>query len=138
MQRGNGIKKTAAIAVLTVLGVLVLLAAASGFLPQTSAYLTDDFVVSEDGRQLTFRVGVASSMGYVRACKDEGGGVKPHYLKFYSTWGGLNSPLGARQEFTLELAPEDTEIYVYHGRGGYELALKKDAASGEWKPVRQL
>lgn len=131
-------KKTAAIAVWMVLGIVVLLAAAAGFLPQTSVYITDDFAVSEDGSQLTFRVGVASSMGYVRDFRDEGGGVKPHYLNFYSAWGGLNSPLGARKEFTLELAPEDTEIYVYRGRNGYELALKKDAVSGEWKPARQL
>ena len=57
---------------------------------------------------------------------------KPHYLRFYSAWGGFNSSIGAKQEFVLELAPEDTEIYVYHGDGGYELALKKDVISGEW------
>ena len=36
----------------------------------------------------------------------------------------------------LELSPEDTEIYVYHGEGGYDLALKKDATSGKWERVR--
>ena len=115
-----------------VLGIVVLLAAAAGFLPQTSVYITDDFAVSEDGSQLTFRVGVASSMGYVRDFRDEGGGVKPHYLDFYSTFGGLNSSFGAKSEFQLDLDEQDTEIYF--GRGdGYELVLYKDAASGEWK-----
>lgn len=124
------------IIILVVLCIIILQVIASGFSIQTSAYITDDFVVSEDGSEITFKVGVGSSMGYVRGYKDEGGGVKPHYLKFYSAWGGLNSSIGAKQEFVLELAPEDTEIYVYHGDGGYELTLKKDVISGEWNRVR--
>ena len=31
--------------------------------------------------------------------------MEPHYLKFYSAWGGFNSSIGAKQEFVLELAP---------------------------------
>lgn len=57
-------------------------------------------------------------------------------MKFYSAWGGFNSSIGAKSEFVLELSPEDTEIYVYHGEGGYDLALKKDATSGKWERVR--
>ncbi len=75
-------------------------------------------------------------MGFVRDYKDEGGGVKPHYLKFYSAWGGLNSSIGAKNKFTLELSPEDTEIYVYHGNGGYDLILEKNSVSGEWQRVK--
>ena len=108
----------------------------SGFAATTSVYITDDFVVSEDGSAITFTVGIGSSMGYVRGYKDEGGGVKPHYLKFYSAWGGLNSSIGAKNKYTLELSPDDTEIYVYHGDGGYDLALEKDSVSGEWHKVR--
>ena len=126
-------KKTAAIAVWMVLGIVVLLAAAAGFLPQTSVYITDDFAVSEDGSQLTFRVGVASSMGYVRDFRDEGGGVKPHYLNFYSAWGGLNSSVGVKNSFPLELSPEDAAIDVCLGDEGCVLALQKDASSGEWR-----
>lgn len=121
---------------LIVLCFIVVFVIASGFSIQTSAYITDDFVVSEDGSELTFKVGVGSSMGYVRAYKDEGGGVKPHYLKFYSAWGGFNSSIGAKNEFVLPLEPEDTEIYVYHGDGGYDLVLQKDVTSGEWERVR--
>ena len=73
---------------------------------------------------------------YVRGFKDEGGGVKPHYLKFYSAWGGLNSSIGAKSEYVLKLDPNDTEIYVYHGDSGYSLALKKDIESGEWFSVK--
>ena len=97
------------------MGILVLWMVASGFAVQTSAYITDDFSVSEDGSEMRFSVG-----------------VKPHYLKFYSAWGGFNSSIGAKNEFVLQLSPDDTEIYVYHGDGGYELALEKTTETGEW------
>ncbi|MGM9615492.1 MAG: hypothetical protein ACI3W7_08190 [Oscillospiraceae bacterium] len=125
-------KKNVIFTILATVCIAFLWMTASGFAVQTSAYITDDFVVSEDGREMTFQVSVGSSMGYVRGYKDEGGGVKPHYLKFYSAWGGFNSSIGAKSEYVLQLEPEDTEIYVYHGDSGYELALKKDASSGEW------
>ena len=129
-------KKKVIIIILVALGLVFLWIIALGFSIPTHTYITDDFVVSEDGSMITFKVGVGSSMGYVRGYKDEGGGVKPHYLKFYSAWGGFNSSIGAKNEFVLELEPEDTEIYLYHGDGGYELALKKDVISGEWYRVR--
>lgn len=109
---------------------------ALGFTVQTTAYISDDFSVSEDGSELTFKVNVGSPMGFVRGYTDKGGNAKPHYLKFYSTWGGFNSPLGAKNEFTLNLDAEDTEIYVYHGNGGYYLALKKNEATGKWYRVQ--
>lgn len=129
-------KKKAGIIILIILCFAFLGIAASGFLIRTDVYILDGFVVSEDGSEITFQAGVASSMGYVRGYKDEGGGVKPHYLKFYSAWGGFNSAIGAKNEYTLKLEPEDTEIYIYHGNGGYELALKKDAESGKWERGR--
>ena len=126
--------------ILTLLGCVVLFIAifliVTGYTVETSAYITDEFSLSEDGSKITFHTGVGSSMGYVRGYKDEGGGVKPHYLKFYSAWGGLNSSLGAKDEYTLPIDENDTEIYVYHGDGGYDLALQKDSVSGEWHRVR--
>lgn len=91
-----------------------------------------DYAVSEDGKAVTFRVAIASSMGYTRGFRDAGGGVKPHYLIFYGCFGGLNSRLGAKSEFTLELSPEDTEIYFNRYDGGYEPVLVKDPVSGQW------
>lgn len=124
-----------------VLSIILCAAAAwiavSGFSVNTGVFITDDFTVSDDGGELTFRVSVGSSMGYVRDYKDEGSGVKPHYLKFYSAWGGLNSRIGAKDEFTLKLSPQDTEIYIYRGDEGYVLALRKDMASGEWYRVNK-
>lgn len=93
----------------------------------------DEYYVSEDGTELSFNVGIASSMGYVRRYKDEGGGVKPHYLKFYSAFGGLNGSWGAKNKFIIALDKEDTEIYFARPDGGYELVLQKNEETGLWE-----
>lgn len=129
-------RKKICLFMLSMLGLIFAWMIISGYSYQTSAYITDQFVVSEDGKELKFTIAVGSPMGYVRGFKDEGGGVKPHYLKFYSAWGGLNSSIGAKSEYVLKLDPNDTEIYVYHGDSGYSLALKKDIESGEWFSVK--
>ena len=129
-------KKKIIIILLTLLCIVAVWMIGSGFTVKTSVYITDDFIVSEEEDEITFTVGIGSAMGFVRDYKDEGGGVKPHYLKFYSAWGGLNSSIGAKNKFTLELSPEDTEIYVYHGNGGYDLILEKNSVSGEWQRVK--
>ena len=129
-------RKKICLVMLSMLGLIFAWMIISGYSYQTSAYMTDQLVVSEDGKELKFTIAVGSPMGYVRGFKDEGGGVKPHYLKFYSAWGGLNSSIGAKSEYVLKLDPNDTEIYVYHGDSGYSLALKKDIESGEWFSVK--
>ena len=129
-------RKKICLVMLSMLGLIFAWMIISGYSYQTSAYITDQFVVSEDGKELKFTIAVGSPMGYVRGFKDEGGGVKPHYLKFNSAWGGLNSSIGAKSEYVLKLDPNDTEIYVYHGDSGYSLALKKDIESGEWFSVK--
>ncbi len=126
-------KKSIVIIAITAIVVLGLsLLAGSGFRKRPDVVLTD-YSVSEDGTKLSFSVGVASSMGYTRGFKDNGGGVKPHYLTFYSTFGGLNSSFGAKSEFELDLAETDTEIWFNRTEGGYELVLQKNAATGEWE-----
>ncbi len=104
----------------------------TGFSVRKDVYI-EDFTVSADGTQLQFTVGISSSAGYVRTYTDEGGGVKPHQLKFYCAWGGFNSPIGARSRFVMSLDPEDTEIYIYRGFSSYELVLVKDAVTGQWQ-----
>lgn len=91
-----------------------------------------DYSVSEDGTEMNLDVQVSSSMGYIRGLKDKGGGVKPHYLTFYSTFGGLNSSLGSANSFMIELGEDDTEIYFNRPKGGYELVLVKDEETGQW------
>ena len=104
----------------------------TGYITNGCVYL-GEYNVSEDGTEITFNAGVASSMGFIRGYKDEGGGVKPHYLKFYSAFGGLNGSWGAKSEFVLPLNADDTEIYFYRGNGGYELVLQKNEESGLWE-----
>ena len=91
-----------------------------------------DYSVSEDGTEITLNTTIPTSMGYIRGFKDNGGGVKPHYLTFYSTFGGLNSSFGAKHEFELELDKTDTEIWFNRADGGYELVLQKNEETGEW------
>jgi len=121
--------------IIAVITIIVLLIAwhfiGTGFNKRTDV-ASGDFSVSKDGEELTFNADVMSSMGYIRGFKDGGGGVKPHYLTFYSTFGGLNSSLGAKSEFVLELDENDNEIYFNRPDNGYELVLVKNKESGEW------
>ena len=103
----------------------------SGFIKRTDVVLVD-YSVSEDGTQIILNTTIPTSMGYIRGFEDNGGGVKPHYLTFYSTFGGLNSSFGTKNEFELNLSENDTEIYFNRADGGYELVLQKDVETGEW------
>lgn len=104
----------------------------TGFMERMDVLL-GDYSVSEDGTELTFNAGIMSSMGFIRGYKDNGGGVKPHYLTFYGTFGGLNSSFGAKSEFVLKLDESDSEIYFKRASGGYELVLKKNEKTGLWE-----
>ncbi len=121
---------------ISVIAVIVILTASyfigTGFIERTDVILTD-YSVSEDGTQITLNASVSSSMGYIRGFKNNGGGVKSHYLTFYSTFGGLSSKLGAKNEFVLEVNEDDSEIYFNRAGGGYELVLQKNTETGEWE-----
>ena len=129
--------KKKAIAVITVIVVLVVVfLIGTGFRKRTDVVLVD-YSVSEDGTAISLGVQVSSSIGYVRGFKNNGGGVKPHYLTFYSTFGGLNSSFGTVNSFVLELESDDTEIYFNRPNGGYELVLVKDEETGEWLRTKE-
>ena len=117
-----------------VTAIIVLLSTyfiGSGFMIRTDVALLD-YSVSETGTEIILHTAVMSSMGYTRGFDDNGGGVKPHYLTFYSTFGGFNSSLGAKYEFELKVDEHDTEIWFNRADGGYELVLQKDSNTGEW------
>lgn len=125
--------------VVTSVAVIIALSAfcfvGTGFQKRENVVL-GDYSVSEDGTTILLGVQVASSMGYVRGYKDNGGGVKPRYLTFYSAFGGFNSTFGSVNAIILEVEPNDTEIYFNRPENGYELVLVKDEESGEWtRPV---
>lgn len=91
-----------------------------------------NYSISNDGTKLTFNTYITSSIGYTRGFKDIGGKAKPHYLVFYSTFLGVNSSIGAKDKFVLELDESDLEIYFNDKNGGYKLVLEKDLETGLW------
>ena len=130
-------KKRFFIILVIILTVLILsmlsFVVGTGFVERTDVVLID-YSVSMDSTKLKFKTAIPTSMGYIRGFKDEGGGMKPHYLTFYSTFGGLNSSLGAKQEFELDISEDECgEIYFNRPQNGYVLVLKKNIESREWE-----
>ena len=121
--------------IIVVIAIICILLAGflvgTGFQKRTDVVLFD-YSVSEDGTTITLNVGVPTSVGYIRGFKDNGGGVKPHYLTFYSTFGGINSSLGAKSSYVLDISPDDTAIYFNREGDGYEIVLAKDEETGQW------
>lgn len=123
-------KRILLFAVIALILLVVFYVIGTGFTKNTGVVLIDH-ALSEDGSQMTLTVGIPTSIGYVRGFRDNGGGLKPHYLDFYNTFGGINSPLGAKSQFVLELSDDDTEIWFNRPGGGYALVLEKNA-DGQW------
>jgi len=92
------------------------------------------FDVSEDGKILTMNVGVTSSAGYIRKMKQTNNYMEPDLisLTFYSTLG-INSKLGAKDTFQIELAENVDGIYFNKGDRGMVKVLEKDKETGEWQ-----
>lgn len=111
--------------------VITALFLAGGFRKRTDVVLRD-YSISKDGKIMTLNIDIASSAGYARDLKVKQGGDNK-YITFYSTFGFLNSKIGAKNEYQIELNPSCTEIYFYKGDGGYNLVLQKDEATNEWK-----
>ena len=125
------IKRKIAVFVAIIAFIVVGYWIGTGLMQRADVVLVD-YVVSEDGTEMTLYAGVSGSMGYIRGFKDNGGGVKPHYLTFYSTFGGLNIAHGSENEFVLQLSTDDTEIYFNRPDKGYELVLIKDENNDQW------
>ena len=125
------VKKKIFLTISVIAVLMISMLVCTGLRKRTDVVLFD-YSVSEDGSEISLEIQVASSMGYIRGFKDKGGGVKPHYLTFYSTFGGLNSSFGSINEIELELSRDNTEIYFNRPGGGYELVLMKDIATDEW------
>lgn len=123
-----------------VLAVIVFLAAlyliVPGFTKQGNAYISD-YVVSEDGSEITIKVGVSTSIGYVRKVsvhQQHGGKL---YLDCYSAFGGINGSWGAKTEFTIPLDEETKTIAIYRSANCYDTILEK-MDDGKWMPKDKL
>lgn len=97
------------------------------------------FEVSADGKIMTMNVGISSSVGYIRKMKQTNNYMEPDlvFLTFYSTFG-INSKLGAKNTFTLEIDSNADEIYFFKGNNGYNKVLEKDKETGEWNIVKNV
>lgn len=124
-------KRAAIITEAIILVIILSFLIGTGFRERSDVILAD-FTISENGMKLTFQTAIPTSIGYIRGFKNDGGIEKPHYLTFYSTFGGLNNSFGAKNEFELALNESDTEIYFNRAGGGYELVLQKDVDTGNW------
>jgi len=111
--------------------VLVVLFLSTGK-ARTDVFLRD-FSVDEKSNIMTIKVGVSSSAGYVRKMKRTSGSMN-YYYTFYSTFG-INSKIGAKDTFEIQLDNNVDAIYFYTGNGGYKKVLIKDNVTGEWLKV---
>ena len=130
----NRIKKIVLLCVASIIIMLGLFMLMTGG-KRGDVYLAE-YSVSEDGSTLTMNVGVSSSMGFVRTMKVKKGEDGNRYITFYSTFG-LNSRLGAKGEFAIEIDPSCDKIYFNKGYGEYRLVLQKDKDTKEWERIRQ-
>jgi uncharacterized membrane protein len=121
-----------------VVGILLLLIVIGSLFFATGGKITgvmiSNYSISEDGNVMTLKVGLVSSMGYIRTLKVREVGNKK-YIAFYSTYG-LNSNIGAKNEFQVKLQPSCDEIYFYSGKEEYKLKLRKSSESNEWEKVK--
>ena len=120
----------------TLLTILIAIALAiiigSGFDARGDVVL-GDYRTAADGSAVTVQVGVAGSMGYVRAAQETHEGEKL-YVKFYSAFGGYNGTLGAKESFEIETPQNCREIWFYRDGGEemYDLVLRRDDAASAW------
>jgi len=81
--------------------IVLVLVIVLGFFLSTGRARTDvylkEFSVDEKCNQMTIKIGVSSSAGYVRKMKRTSGSMN-YYYTFYSTFG-INSKLGAEDTF---------------------------------------
>ena len=105
----------------------------TGLLKRTDVVI-GEYTLSEDGETMTVNAGPAGSMGYIREVSVKRDGDRL-CMVFYSAFGGLNSSLGAKNQFTFSVSGEVTEIVVYRGEGKYEVVLQKEAETGAWVRV---
>lgn len=119
-------------------GIVILIIILIGsFILLTGGARTDvvlgGYDLSADGKTMTLKVSVSSSAGYIRKMKKTSGSMN-YYLTFYSTFG-INSKLGAKDTFDIEIDENVDEIYFYTGNKGYKLVLIKDSVTQEWKKI---
>lgn len=90
----------------------------------------NDYEISSDRKKMTLKVAVSSSSGYIRKMKRTSGSLN-YYFTFYSTFG-INSKIGAKDTFTIDISNDVNEIYFYTGNHGYRKVLELNE-NNEWE-----
>lgn len=124
-------KKKISIIAGTILVLFMVYFFGPGFRKETSCFV-EDYSVSEDGREITLQMGVASSVGYIRKVSVHRQGGNRLELDCYSAFGGVNGSIGARRTFTVPLTADTDVIALYKGNNHYEDVLVKDL-DGIWR-----
>lgn len=134
LQRKRMLKRFFAALILTALlvGVWII---STGLMTRMDVYLAE-WSVMPSGDVMTIKVGVAGSMGYIRACSDVSKDPETVCLRFYSAFGGLNSDMGARNVFAIPLTDECREVCFIRA-DGIRTVLCKNENTGVWERVRQ-
>lgn len=117
----------------TIIVVMITIFISTGFNKRTDVVLLD-YSLADGGTDLNINVAVSSSMGCVRGTGIKNNGSNK-YITFYSTFGFLNSKLGAKSEFEIDIDSTTEEIYFYKGNGEYDLVLKRNKETNKWDKV---
>ncbi|MDE7243046.1 MAG: hypothetical protein K2O18_03585 [Oscillospiraceae bacterium] len=90
-----------------------------------------NYDASDDDSVITMQTSVEESIGYIRAINTnwQDNAV---YCSFYTAFGGLNSSIGAKNEFTLKLNDSVSKIYFDRGNENNVLVLQRNSADGVW------
>lgn len=128
--RAKTMKKVILAIVVLAISIFAAVFLIPGFTINSSAYI-EDYSVSEDGKEITIKVGVSSSVGQIRkiTVSQQFGGKL--YLDCYGAFGGINGSIGAKDTFTFPLL-DDTAIIAFNRGGAYQEVLLK-GEDGSWK-----
>lgn len=116
------------LAVLILLTIITLFPCTGG---ETGGVILSDYSVSQDNKTLTLKVQQTGSMGYIRTFKEKQD-RNEKYITFYLT-NGLNSSIGAKNEFEIALDSSCEKIYFYCGNNSYKLMLYKNMSTSNWE-----
>lgn len=125
-------KKNVILILIIILVIILLSLFLSTGNKRSDVYLKG-FQLSSDGTKMTLNVGVSGSVGYIRKMKRSSGSMD-YYCTFYSTFG-INSSLGSKDTFVIDIDNNVSSIYFYTGDNGYRKVLEKNDL-GEWMQLK--
>ena len=118
---------------LFVLAELLIYLIGTGFIRNRFVSI-NEYSVSADGSEMTVKVAVPASIGYIRKIKTVKRGAEL-CLDCYSAFGGINGSIGAHNTYIIPLDDDTKVIALYRGDKGYEYVLYRDQ-DGTWKKVQ--